>query len=496
MSGESKLFPSGTTRLCCYLAGLFALSRLACYAIGVRFVADLDNLIQIADPLLLKEDLFRTVLLLHYQPPLFNLFIGLVCKIFPGNFIQVLQLIYLVMGLCLCIAVFLLGLRLGLGRKWAFALSGVFTVTPATILLENWAFYSYPVALMLVLAALALNVFAETRKLAWLFCLFLLLAMVVLTRSMFHPLWLLLVPGALWLLLPECRRQIVTAALIPLLVVGLWMAKNYYTVGGFTTSTLLGMNFYKITIMQISDFQRVKMFANGRLSKFGLYANFESLDYYREKTGEVGSFLPSGIPILDNERTASGAPNFNHPAYVDISRRFLHDDLSVVRYRPAAYAGGVFGALSLYVQPPHDQIFNPENVKKIGPWVRVSDVILYGQLSSLWRDNYHTEFKSRIKLSESLPDIGLFVLAALLAIALYWPAALARGGLEGLRGPRGIAALFMLFTVAYVSGVVNLLEIGENARIRYEIEPLIWLLAASAFSSMRKLPPECDPDGA
>ncbi len=490
------MFPSGTTKLCCALAGLFALSRLVCYAAGVRFVADLDNLIQIADTLLLREDLFRTVLLLHYQPPLFNLFIGLVCKIFPDNFILVFQLIYLALGLCLCIAVFLLGIRLGLGRKWAFALSGVFTVTPATILLENWAFYSYPVALLLVLAALALNFFAETRKLVWLFCLFLLLATVVLTRSMFHPLWLLLVSGALWLLLPECRRRIVTAALIPLLVVGLWMAKNYYTVGGFTTSTLLGMNMSKITIMQLSGPERVRLYSQQKMSVAGLYSPFESLDYYRANFKDIAGYLPSGIPILDNERTAGGAPNFNHPAYVDISRRFLHDDLSVVRYRPAAYIGGVFGALSLYVQPPHDQIFNPENVKKIAPWVRVSDVILYGQLSSLWRDNYHTEFKSRIRLSESLPDIGLFVLAALLAIALYWPAALARGGLEGLRGPRGITALFMFFTVAYVSGVVNLLEIGENARIRYEIEPLIWLLAASAFSSMRKLPPECDPDGA
>ena len=485
-SGVRALFLPGSARNCLYLAGLFILSRVAYYAAGVRFVADMDNLIQIADTMLLQEDLFRTVLLLHYQPPLFNLFIGLICKMFPGHILEAFHIIYLIMGLCLCLAVYLLAIRLALRNRWAFTLAGVFAASPAAILLENWAFYSYPVALGLVLAALALNFYAETKNSGWLFCLFLLMAAVVLTRSMFHPLLMLFVPVGLFVLLPTCRRQIVTAALIPMMVVGLWMAKNFYTVGGLTTSTLLGMNFYKITTMQVPNFERVKMFANGELSKFSLYANFESLDYYRDKTGEVEVFLPSGIPVIDNERTSRGEPNFNHPAYVSISRRFLRDDLSVIRHHPAVYAEGVMGALSLYFQPPHDQIFSTENVKKIAPLIRVSDVVLYGQLSSLWRDNYHTEFKSRIKLSNSLPDIGLFVLAALLAIILYWPAALLGGGYKGLARPRAITVLFMLFAVFYVSGVVNLLEIGENARIRFEIEPFIWLLAATAFAGRRK----------
>jgi hypothetical protein len=492
---EGAFFPPGAARYCLYLAGLFVLSRAAYSVAGVRFVADLDNLIQIADPQLLTEDLFRTVLLMHSQPPLFNLFVGIIYKLFPGNIQAVLHVIYLAMGLCLCLTVYLLAIRLGLQYRLASVLAAVFTITPATILLENWTFYSYPVSLMLVLSALALNFYVETKKIAWLFVLFLLMAVVVLTRSMFHPLWMLIVPGAMYALLPGCRRRIVTAALIPVMVVGLWMAKNYYTVGGFTTSTLLGMNFYKITTMQVPDFQRVKMFANGELSRFGLYANFESLDYYRDKTGEVDLFLPSGIPALDNERKSNGSSNFNHPAYVNISSRFLHDDLSVIRHRPAAYARGVLGAISLYLQPPHDQVFNKDNVNSISPWVRVADVVLYGQLSSLWRDNYHTEFKSRIKLSKNLPDIGLFVLVALLAIMLYWPAAFVRAGRRSLSEPRWITVLFMLFAVLYVSSVANLLEIGENARIRYEIEPFIWLLAAAAFAGVGKTAPEQGSSG-
>ncbi len=52
--------------------------------------------------------------------------------------------------------------------------------------------------------------------------------------------------------------------------------------------------------------------------------------------------------------------------------------------------------------------------------------------------------------------------------------------------------LFMLLAVAYLSGVANLLEIGENARIRFEIEPFSWLLAIIALGSTRKDAPKCD----
>ena len=486
----ADLFPAGAGRNCLYLLVIFLVSRLSYFAAGVRFLEDLTGLIQIADPSLLREDLFRTVLLLHAQPPLFNLFVGFVLRCFGEHALLAFNLIYLLAGLCLTLSIYLLALRLNIKPRRALLLSGLFTVAPATILLENWAFYTYPLALLLISSALALNIYLERRTSGWLFCLFSLLAMVVLTRSMFHPLWVLAVPLTLCRLLPDRRRQIAAAAAVPLLLVGLWMAKNYYTVGSLTTSTMLGMNFYKITIMQVPDEDRVRMHAEGDLSKYGLYANFESIDYYREKIGTIKAYLPTGIPIMDNARTTDGFPNFNNPAYVDISRRFLRDDISVIIHRPSAYLRGVLGAASLYLQPPHDQVFSTRNVERIAPALRVTDVLLYGQLSSLWRDNYHTEFKTRIKLANTIPDIGLFVLIALLVILIYWPAVILTASRSYLASPHGGTILFMLALVTYVTLLANLIEIGENARIRYEVEPFIWLLFTAYLARKRESAPE------
>jgi hypothetical protein len=142
-----------------------------------------------------------------------------------------------------------------------------------------------------------------------LFALFFLLAVLVLTRSMFHPLLMLLVPLLIFVVFKDGRRKIVTAALVPLLVVGLWMAKNYYTVGSLSTSSLLGMNLSKITIMQLPGDERTRMYQTGEMSVIGLYSPFMDLDYYRRHAVILPEYHSTGIPVMDNERTSSGKPN-------------------------------------------------------------------------------------------------------------------------------------------------------------------------------------------
>ena len=62
-----------------WILSIFAISRAAYYAAGVRFdITPLDKFFQIADPLLLRTRLFETLLYLHTQPPGFNLMIGVV----------------------------------------------------------------------------------------------------------------------------------------------------------------------------------------------------------------------------------------------------------------------------------------------------------------------------------------------------------------------------------------------------------------------------------
>lgn len=57
----------------------------------------------------------------------------------------------------LAVAIYLLLERLGVPRWWSVALALFMSMTPATLLYENFLFYDYPVMVLLVLAALSLH---------------------------------------------------------------------------------------------------------------------------------------------------------------------------------------------------------------------------------------------------------------------------------------------------------------------------------------------------
>ena len=60
---------------------LFAVSRLLARGVfGLRFDAATLDYWQVLDPQLLRTDLLRSVLFQHGQPPLFNIFLGVVLK--------------------------------------------------------------------------------------------------------------------------------------------------------------------------------------------------------------------------------------------------------------------------------------------------------------------------------------------------------------------------------------------------------------------------------
>ena len=65
-----------------YIVIVFIVSRTIYLFIGVRYEVEL-GLCQYIDPLLLRNNLFQSIYYLHSQPPLFNLFIGLILKLFP-----------------------------------------------------------------------------------------------------------------------------------------------------------------------------------------------------------------------------------------------------------------------------------------------------------------------------------------------------------------------------------------------------------------------------
>jgi 4-amino-4-deoxy-L-arabinose transferase-like glycosyltransferase len=147
---------------------------------------------QFIDPNLLMNKLFQSIYYLHIQPPLFNLFLGIVLKLFPNNYTLAFNLIYLICGLILAISFFSIATRLGMSNKLGAILAVLFIISPSCVLFENLLYYTYPCATLLCLSALFLHKFLDTSKLRYGGIFLILLSIIVLTRSLFHIIWFVL----------------------------------------------------------------------------------------------------------------------------------------------------------------------------------------------------------------------------------------------------------------------------------------------------------------
>src|SRR5262245_43692814 len=135
------------------IAIAFVVSR-AVYAKVLNVTFDATSLpyyVQYLDPALLKEDLLRSLLNLHSQPPAFNLFLGLVLKAFPHQHDAVFHLVSLAGGLLMAWVSYLTMVSFGVRHVIAAAITIVAMCEPTTVLYEHWLFYTYPVMVILLL---------------------------------------------------------------------------------------------------------------------------------------------------------------------------------------------------------------------------------------------------------------------------------------------------------------------------------------------------------
>ncbi|NOZ02285.1 MAG: hypothetical protein GXP54_10410, partial [Deltaproteobacteria bacterium] len=208
------------------LAG-FILSRWWYHAQGVDFWSDTVYFFsQILDPPLLTDHLLQSLWYLHAQPPLFNLLTGVVMKCAPTSFPAVFLAIFLVIGFATLAFTALSLTRLGFNRWLALAVSLAFTCAPPFVIYENWYFYPH-ICMFLLAAAAWLFLRSGGRPGPWMQGAFWVLAVLVLTRSLFHPLYLVI---AVAITVANggrgARKALLLCAIGPLVVVGLLCLKN------------------------------------------------------------------------------------------------------------------------------------------------------------------------------------------------------------------------------------------------------------------------------
>lgn len=460
------------------LVALFGLSRLAYHLEGVRF--DDSTLVwywQFLDPLLLRHRLAESLFYLHSQPPLFNLFLGGVLKLCPGMVTTAFHAVYLLLGFVLYGTVFALMRRLGASTAVALIVSTWFMLSPSFVLYEHFLFYTMPVAALLAVSVLLSYHVLEKQKTSLALLLFVVVLMLCSLRATYHLLYYLLLLGALVVLSARGRRMILLAALLPLLLLLSLYVKNFALFGSFSLSSWTGMNLASNTLERMPLEERRLLVARGRLSPLALTPDFNALDSYPEQYRRVEGF--SGIPALRQVKKSTGQNNYNHLAYIPISKQYLRDDLYIILHRPRVFLKGLLCSWICYFQSSSNFRILTGNRDRMPLIERIYDHVFYGVLPwRIWLPLQSNLIPEYFPQRDPMPRPFLFLIIGLplsVVFALRLAANPQRAGATLTRNQRALIFL-VCSNIIYGALIGNLFEGAENQRFRFESDALYVVL--------------------
>ncbi len=466
-------------RLTAVLAAVFAGTHLFYYALGVRFDdTPLSWYWQYLDPGLLKDKLLESVFYMHSQPPLFNLFLGAVLKIGGGSR-YVFQGVYLGFGLILYLSLFWLQVKLGVSRVVAFAVSTVFLLSPSFVLYEHWLFYAFPVAALLTLSALLFHEVLARRR-AWamaaLFgCLFLLCGM----RHTFHMACYAAVAAAVAWCCAGGRKKLLLVAAPPFLMLFSCYVRNYVLFGEFAACSWTGMNLWQMTGINLTLEEKEAFLAEGKQSEASLSKPFAAVADYPPAYADASRF--DGVDALTRPYKSTGPNNYNHLAYVAISRAYLADSLYVLRRFPRAYLKGLLRSWFIYFKSSSDYVSGVRFLDEAGNLGRVRfvnelfDRGLYGRVTF----KPATRLVSGLFLLEQAEPVYVYLWLCLPLLLYYGFRAASRKGIFGegaVARNRRRTVLYVCGVVLYVALVANGFSWAETNRMRFATDPLYAVL--------------------
>ncbi len=448
--------------------------RLLYYLSGVHFDAStLAPYMQFIDRELLTDRLLESLWYYHANPPLLNLFTGTVLKLFGGHSTFGFSLFFHALGLLFACVFFALILRLGKSRRVAYGLSTLFVLSPAFVLYENWLMYTFPAAALLCLSVYALLQYSENESTRWGVAFFSCIAVIALTRSMFHLVWALVITGGLLLLMKHQAKQILLCAVVPLLLVAGWYGKNLYLFGTFSASTWMGLGLSNVTTLTVEKEELAPLVRDGSLSTYALVSRYED-----KKMLFPDIEMPTDkIPVLHNKIKSTGEFNFNYAGLIDINKRYTRDALQTLRHFPANYANGVLLSNRLFFSPASmNRYFTIENRVAAAPMDMLYNPLIYGagilpkiveQPHFGYSGKYSVEVNTGVILVVGLPLLFLFGLIRLLRMWL---------GKTSYERTESIILAYLLFNILYIYTLGTFLELAENYRYRFIQEPLVLVL--------------------
>ena len=460
-------------------------SSAAYFAAGVRFDATpFPSYIQFIDAELLNERLLESIWYSHAHPPGLNLLVGVAYRVFGDAAPTFLSLLFHGFGLALALGLFALTLRLTGTRVAAYVVTVLLVMSPGFVLYENWLMYTFLEAVLLVASAVALYKALDSGSTAWSVALFTALAALVLTRGLFHLGWFALVVAYVAWAAPH-RRRVVAAAAVPLLVATLWYAKNYFYFGTFAGSTMFGLGLSNIGTLTVPRADLEPLIERGIVSPLALVSRYDDVAVLFAARNDP----PSGVPVLDRPRKSDGAYNYNYRPLIVLNEQYARDSLAVIRRYPAGYVIGVIAANRLFFSPSSmNEYFSPQNRAAAKPFERIFNPMLYGVSAEpgfIVQPHFGFDVPPSLEVNTSVAHIGLWTLV----FVFGW---LRVRAVED-RAAR-VTLGYLLFVMVYVYALGTLVELGENYRYRFAIEPFFAVaLAVLATDGVRRLKPYLRP---
>jgi hypothetical protein len=452
------------------LAVIFVLSRIIVAFLGVRFdMSPLQWFYQYIDPVLLKENLMQSLVYLHSQPPVYNLYLGVVLK-YGGLYAPVVfRATYLITGMLSLFALYTFMRLVRIHHAVAFFCTAFFAVSPPVLFYENWLFYTYPLAFVLCLSAFLLLVSLKTRSPVYLFLFFIALSCLVLTRTLFHTVWFVAI--FCWLLIHhnKNRKRIVLSALVPFLLICSVHAKNYLLFRQPTLTSWFGMNLMKMTFTIPRHLVQQEILA-GAVTDIALIMPFQAPETYQQYMPEDSM---TGIPVLDNRYKSTGAVNFNYHGYRNISHQYFAAADHLIRRYPQYYGQSVIKAAYQFLRPCSDSIIiTGHNRRSLHAWVTVYEQYLLGDvLKNAWHTTFTNQFGHRRTVHVNLLYLFiplLYLFGTLIACRKSRLLAFSPDELFSIR--------YIMLTIGYVTIVGNLFDASENMRFRFLIVPFLYVI--------------------
>lgn len=459
-----------------FLTFVFIISRIILYAAGIEFDNQyVEGIWAYLDIVVLKENLWESVLYLHSQPPLFNLILGSLALLFPENYNAFSHALFVILSYFFMLSLYFTTRELGFSEKISLIVTCLFILNPATMLYENFFIYTLPTAALLCIAAAFLTRAVKKRSILAA-CIYVWLCTVILfLRSTFQIQWyFIMVLLPVFIFPKEQRKKLVLSCLAPIALVILLYGKNYFIFGQTTTSSWLGMNLAKFTLSQFSSEEIKDLVEKEKISKLTLVGPFHPLaDYKKYGWGELRQ--NTGVLVLDNEVKSGDlhAANLNHAAYIEISNQFKHDAITLIKLYPERWMQGFFSANGIYFYPPSNYfaLYTNRNNLIMKNFELYYNKIIYGQIIPYpWEKNFSLQDARDFRMQY----VGiLFVFLQLVSViyAAYYCYMSWRK-----RDVEWVVWVFLLVNTLYVMTISNAVEAGENNRYRFMVEAFNFIL--------------------